>query len=259
MFDASKARRLTGEACGQGNAIFDEMMSRIETRITEIARLGKREIDDPFKQTAYGQRLSLSKDMMDSIRAEFVRRGFTWTHHPLPIRKGKQKMEIIVSSREAICGVIQRIQRNKPDNQLIVISITDPKSKPVDLPLFNFEILRLSFHDLDQTYPGHAIILFDTDMAHQIKSFVEERMDETLRAWDGLIIVVHCEAGISRSAAVAGALSKHFLGDDSKFFRTPYLPNRMVYRTLLNLLNGQENPVPNVIIDKDFEENNIFG
>jgi len=84
MFDAHRARQLTQEACGQGNVVFDEMLSRIETRITEVARSGKREIEDPFKQTAYGPRLSLSKDMMDSIKAEFVRRGFTWTHHPLP-------------------------------------------------------------------------------------------------------------------------------------------------------------------------------
>jgi len=85
MFDASKARQLTQEACGYGNAIFGEMVSRIEIRITDTARSGKREIDDLFKQTAYGPRLSLSKDMMDSIKAEFVRRGFTWTHHPLPV------------------------------------------------------------------------------------------------------------------------------------------------------------------------------
>jgi len=171
-------------------------------------------------------------------------------------------MKIIVASRESVCGIIKRLQTDEPDNKVIVISITDPNSKPVNLPLMGFDVLRLNFHDLDQTYPGHAIILFNTDMAHQIRNFVEERLDwvkNSHRAWDDLTILVHCEAGISRSAAVAGALSKHFLGDDSKFFRTPYLPNRMVYRTLLNFLNGQENPVPNVIIDRNFEDDDIFG
>lgn len=171
-------------------------------------------------------------------------------------------MKIFVASRESVCGIIKRLQTDEPDSKVIVISITDPNSKPVNLPLLDLDVLRLSFHDLDQTYPGHAIILFDTDMAHQIKGFVEERLDwakNPRSGWDDLAIVVHCEAGISRSAAVAGALSKYLLGDDSKFFRTPYLPNRMVYRTLLNLLNGQENPIPNVIIDRDFEESDIFG
>jgi predicted protein tyrosine phosphatase len=175
-------------------------------------------------------------------------------------------MKIFVASRESVCGVIKRLQTDEPDSKVIVISVTDPKSKPVDLPLLDLDVLRLGFHDLDQTYPGHAIILFNTDMAHQIKDFIVDKSCEhgltdlaIVGTLNNMSVVVHCEAGISRSAAVAGALSKYFLGDDSKFFRTPYLPNRMVYRTLLNLLNGQENPVPNVIIDRDFEESDIFG
>jgi len=163
-------------------------------------------------------------------------------------------MNIIASSRQAVCGVIQKIQKDKPDSKVIAISVTDPKSKPVDLPLLDLDVLRLQFHDLDQTYPSHAIILFDICMAHQIKDFVENYSGR-----DNLIVIIHCEAGISRSAAVAGALSKHFIGSDEKFFKTPYYPNRFVYRILLNLLNGQENLVPNVIINRDFEDNDIFG
>lgn len=168
-------------------------------------------------------------------------------------------MKIIVASRESVCGVIKRLQTDKPDNKVIVISVTDPKSEPVNLPLLDLDILRLCFHDLDQTYPSHAIILFNTDMSHQIKGFVEERLDwakNPLSGWDDLIIVVHCEAGISRSAAVAGALNKHFLGDDSVFFKFPYLPNRLTYSILPNSLNGQENPIPNVILSENYE--NLF-
>lgn len=172
-------------------------------------------------------------------------------------------MDIIVSSRMAVCGVIKEIQRDKPDNKVVCISITDPKSEPANLSLLDVDVLRLSFHDLDQTYPisGPAIVLFNQVMAQQIKDFI------TMKIWmhmgrhlddSELVVVINCEAGISRSAGVAAALSKHYTGDDSRFFSNAgkYLPNRLVYRTLLNLLNGQDNPVPNVIINRDFD---IFG
>lgn len=170
-------------------------------------------------------------------------------------------MEIIVSSRQAVCGVIQKIQKDEPDSKVICVSITDPKSEPVNLPLLDLDILRLQFHDLDQTYPfsGLTIVLFNQEMAQQIKDFVIQKIWSGWSAFDNLIVIIHCEAGISRSAGVAGALNKHFLGNDKDFFKYPYLPNRLVYRTLLNLLNGQENPVPNVIIDKDFKSNYVFG
>lgn len=169
-------------------------------------------------------------------------------------------MDIIVSSRMAVCGTIQKIQKDKPDNKVVCISVTDPKSDPVNLPLLETDVLRLSFHDLDRTYPisGPAIVLFDQVMAKQIKDFIMMKVWTHMgRHLDDseLVVVCHCEAGISRSAGVAGALAKHFNGDDSKFFKSPYLPNRLVYRTLLNLLNGQENPIPNVIIDsKSYED-----
>ena len=169
-------------------------------------------------------------------------------------------MEIIVSSRQAVCGVIQKIQKDKPDNKVVCISITDPKSEPVNLPLPDYDVLRLSFHDLDQTYPisGPAIVLFDQVMANQIKDFM------MMKVWvhmgrhlddNELVVIVHCEAGISRSAGVAAALSKHFLEDDSRFFSNAglYLPNRLAYSVLLNALNGKENPIPNVTLSKNYE------
>jgi protein-tyrosine phosphatase len=46
------------------------------------------------------------------------------------------------------------------------------------------------------------------------------------------LIVVQCEAGISRSAAIAAALANIYLGDDEPYFRTS-MPNMLVYRTIL--------------------------
>lgn len=162
-------------------------------------------------------------------------------------------MEIVVSSRMAVAGVVLQLQKDGPDNKVVAISITDPKSDPVNLPLLEADILRLSFHDLDRTYPIScpAIVLFDTVMAQRIKDFIMmvvwtymgRNVDDRK-----LFVVVHCEAGISRSAGVAAALSKHFKNDDSMFFNnaSKYLPNRLAYRVLLNTLNGMENAIPNV-------------
>jgi len=153
-------------------------------------------------------------------------------------------MRILVSSRREIAQLIIKTQKDHPGNKIITISIVDPKSEPVNLPIDESDVLRLSFYDLDEKYPSTSptMVLFNQEMAQQIKEFVAQRL------CDNLIIFSSCEAGISRSAGVAGALSKHFLGDDKDFFKYPYLPNRLVYRTLLNLLNGQENSVPATLL-----------
>ena len=45
-------------------------------------------------------------------------------------------------------------------------------------------------------------------------------------------IIVHCEAGVSRSAGAVAALSKLLNGDDSYFFKH-FLPNTLVYKLIL--------------------------
>ena len=49
---------------------------------------------------------------------------------------------------------------------------------------------------------------------------------------------MHCEAGISRSAGAVAALSKVINGDDSYFFKM-FLPNRLVYRLILQEANNE--------------------
>jgi hypothetical protein len=103
--------------------------------------------------------------------------------------------------------------------------------------------LRLQFHDLEKDYPGHApaIVLFTKEMARRIKGFIDN--------FCLINVVVNCEAGISRSAAVAAALSMHFNKNCDSFFNNgKYIPNRLVYKTLLDELNGQDNKVPAVKI-----------
>ena len=55
---------------------------------------------------------------------------------------------------------------------------------------------------------------------------VKDKVDE---------IVVHCEAGVSRSAGVCAALMKILNDDDFEIFNNPrFCPNMTCYRTVLN-------------------------
>ena len=48
-------------------------------------------------------------------------------------------------------------------------------------------------------------------------------------------VIVHCNAGISRSAGIVGAICKYLWNDDSDVFNDKYFkPNMYVYKMLLN-------------------------
>jgi len=116
------------------------------------------------------------------------------------------------------------------DDKHIVISVRDPNSEIAKLPRLKsrLEVLDLEFSDLDGVHlPSSAFyILFDNDMAEKVIQFFNEYKDKVD------LIICQCEAGISRSAAIAGALSKIINNDDTIYFKK-YIPNRLVYRTIL--------------------------
>ena len=124
-----------------------------------------------------------------------------------------------------------------------IISISTP-----NVPYYGLEIeptdenrvvaiLRLEFMDVDR--PGDndvygnpttiSDLMSDRD-AKTVVDFVERYKDKR--------ILVHCDAGISRSSAVAAAILKHYTGDDSMIFDSRwYNPNRWVYRKVLEAFN----------------------
>lgn len=85
---------------------------------------------------------------------------------------------------------------------MAVISITDPGTPEAKLdPLFH-HVLRLSFFDAqpaDEYHPTPMPGLFDHRMAREISSFVAELHAAPFN----ISVMVHCEFGVSRSAAVA--------------------------------------------------------
>ena len=122
------------------------------------------------------------------------------------------------------------------------ISITTPGDEPALIQInkkYTIGILRPQFHDIDTevtagTDPnGIPYLAPDGLHAREIYSFARwvHRGIEAL--------YIHCDAGISRSAGVAAALSKIYFGDDSAYFNGGvYHPNMRVYRLILNLHNN---------------------
>lgn len=80
-------------------------------------------------------------------------------------------------------------------------------------------------------------VLFNEDMAKEILDFVNGSL---AKHPDLDLIVVNCQAGISRSSAVAAALATILNGRDDFIFRDPaFAPNMLVYHTILRVHFGR--------------------
>jgi predicted protein tyrosine phosphatase len=130
-------------------------------------------------------------------------------------------VEIFVYSRAAI-------ERLPPhDVPHVIVSVTSGDTDVAVLPSSSScrGILRLVFSDIGEE-AGVDGIVFTREHARTVWEFLERHRAAITR------LVVHCDAGLSRSPAIAAAVAKAWLGDDNEFFRR-YLPNQHVYRTLL--------------------------
>lgn len=128
------------------------------------------------------------------------------------------------------------IKHYHTDRNHIVISIRSPKEEPAELPFqeHRIGIVQLVFHDVgDIGLQGQNV----NNKAIKFKCFTNKDAQLILLFVEALkrnieLVICQCEAGISRSAGVAGALNKIYNGDDAYFFKH-YLPNMLVYRTIL--------------------------
>jgi predicted protein tyrosine phosphatase len=133
-------------------------------------------------------------------------------------------MDIFVYSRSALSMVAPH------DVAHVIISITSSTDDVASLRIHPTcrGVLRLAFVDAEVGSPPYiGSDLFSQEQARSIWDFVRQHVGQIER------IVVHCDAGVSRSPAVAAALSRVLNGDDAAFFGGPYRPNMHVYRTLL--------------------------
>jgi predicted protein tyrosine phosphatase len=112
----------------------------------------------------------------------------------------------------------------------VIISIT---SHPDDVARLRINevcrgVLRLSFPDAEEPSDLHTEAnLFSQEHAVAIWTFTQLHVSQIER------MIVHCDAGVSRSPAVAAALARVLNDDDAEFFGGRYRPNMRVYRFLL--------------------------
>lgn len=131
----------------------------------------------------------------------------------------------------------------------VMISISDPLPPYETAPFCSpanrvLDILRLIFADADGVGSrvwvpqdasfGHGRMAAESDLmtaedANRIAAFLQLHQNRD--------VIVHCDAGLSRSAGVAAAIMKHFNGDDSPVFDSgKYYPNMWCYRLTLEAL-----------------------
>lgn len=125
------------------------------------------------------------------------------------------------------------------DEPFAIISITDPQNRHRVLPSDRncTGVLRLAFSDVEARAAALHITspywtAFTQETGRQIAEFVCEQIGAGTR-----LIVAQCDAGMSRSAGVASALSQ-FYNHDEAFFIVHYRPNRWVRRLTLEALKG---------------------
>ena len=117
------------------------------------------------------------------------------------------------------------------DFKTAIISITDTYKADVIFEKNEANgiraVLRLKFDDVERDYKNeHCITKED---AENIVKFVNKNKNKVDK------FIVHCEAGVSRSAGVGAAIMKALNGDDWDVFKNPLkCPNMKCYRMVLN-------------------------
>ena len=122
-----------------------------------------------------------------------------------------------------------------------LISISDPRIAYMEEPFCSKEnqitdILSLCFADADgeglDVY-GNSVVkddLMTDEDARRVAEFAHMHQSE--------YILIHCDAGISRSAGVAAGILKHYTGDDRAIFKSSrFYPNMWCYRKTLKALH----------------------
>jgi predicted protein tyrosine phosphatase len=148
-----------------------------------------------------------------------------------------------------------RVGKYNVDKKHIVISFRDPDLEKAAMPETDLRLdtLYLAFHDVDKKVDkgtctrcnGTGVVpqgecykcngtskdlkAFHKGSAKEIWEFVNKHIAEIE------MIIVNCEAGISRSSGCAAALSNVLNGSDEMFFKHPlFHPNMLIYKLILN-------------------------
>ncbi|MBQ6928518.1 MAG: dual specificity protein phosphatase family protein [Oscillospiraceae bacterium] len=151
-------------------------------------------------------------------------------------KKNPRGIELYVMSR-ANAVEYCRGRHREPS---VIISISDPSLEYDEAPFRTEEnrveaILPLCFSDAEE--PGKDVYGLDVEEedlmrdedAQKVARFVLDNRDKR--------IIVHCDAGISRSAGVGAAIVNYFTGDAGRFFESgEYEPNMWCFSKVMTAL-----------------------
>jgi predicted protein tyrosine phosphatase len=127
------------------------------------------------------------------------------------------------------CYSREAIEATKPhiEAQHLIISISSGHKAPsVRLPICKttVAVLPLVFSDLIDADARNA---FTKEQAKDVWDFLDRYDGQYNR------ILIHCDAGLSRSPAMAFAINEVVLGRKTDFGRAAHKPNPLVYRLML--------------------------
>lgn len=136
----------------------------------------------------------------------------------------------------AVLGYGPEYDTENIDEPTLIISISSTDDK---LPLIMNEagnenirhIEYLQFDDIDTVESIHGLKPMSDEDAGRVVDALLQYVDEISQ------IIVHCDAGYSRSPAVAAALAKAIGESYEEFFGRDYCVNNHVYTTLLRQLS----------------------
>lgn len=124
------------------------------------------------------------------------------------------------------------ISINSTDEHLLFSELEIPDESVV-LSLRFDDITEDTYNEMMEECPeyvsSHKLKLMNKIDARKIVDFVNAFWAKNVR------LIVHCDAGVSRSAGVMAAILKYKTGDDSEVFNSKmYCPNMWCYRLVLN-------------------------
>jgi hypothetical protein len=138
----------------------------------------------------------------------------------------KKIIDIQVRSREAAKEFVD-------DLPWAAISISTHSQGLPELQTKNrVGLLQLTFWDIDSEDLEKNKNSFSKEDADKIINFVGDMLPKIE------CLLIHCEMGVSRSPAIAAALSHSLWGPETdKIYFKNYTPNMLVYRTLIETYN----------------------
>lgn len=116
------------------------------------------------------------------------------------------------------------------DQPWAAISITTDGDFPVLAEENRQGLLQLAFADTAEASRPDSFAVVQA----------AELLDFVAATWDSIqVLLIHCEAGMSRSPGVAAALSRIYYGDDGPWGEYDF-PNSLVYQRLVDLHRQRE-------------------